>query len=87
VESEKRQGLYSTKPDGAREMSEEQQESLDHPDQRIYTREFKLEAVRLSESSEKTVAQIARDLGVPERALAYDHWATSCGITDLDTVA
>ena len=39
------------------------------PDQRIYTRDFKLEAVRLSESSEKTVAQIARDLGVPERVL------------------
>jgi transposase-like protein len=39
------------------------------PDQRIYTREFKLEAVHLSESSEQTVAQIARDLGVPERVL------------------
>ena len=38
-------------------------------DQHIYTREFKLEAVRLSESSEKTVAQIARDLGVRERVL------------------
>jgi transposase len=34
---------------------------------RFYTREFKLEAVRLSETTEKTVAQIARDLGVPER--------------------
>ena len=39
------------------------------PDHRIYTREFKLEAVRLSESSEQTVAQSARDLGVPERVL------------------
>ncbi|HEX6820108.1 MAG TPA: transposase [Ktedonobacterales bacterium] len=38
-------------------------------DPRVFTREFKLEAVRLSESSEKTVAQIARDLGVPERVL------------------
>jgi transposase len=45
------------------------QEPSEHPEQRIYTREFKLEAVRLSESSEKTVAQIARDLGVPERVL------------------
>lgn len=36
---------------------------------RNYTREFKLEAVRLSESTEKTVAQLARDLGVPERVL------------------
>ena len=51
-------------------MSEEQEKLHEHnPDQRIYTREFKLEAVRLSESSEKTVAQIARDLGIPERVL------------------
>src|SRR5690242_20831768 len=53
-------------------MSEAQpqpQEPPEHADQRIYTREFKLEAVRLSESSEKTVAQIARDLGIPERVL------------------
>jgi transposase len=47
-------------------MAEEHQEPQEP---RIYTREFKLEAVRLSESSEKTVAQIARDLGVPERVL------------------
>ena len=45
------------------------QEPDGHPDQHIYTREFKREAVRLSEHSEKTVAQIARDLGVPERVL------------------
>lgn len=50
-------------------MAEVQPEPHEHPDQRIFTREFKLEAVRLSESSEKTVAQIARDLGVPERVL------------------
>jgi transposase len=50
-------------------MSAEQQEPHEHPDQRIFTRECKLEAVRRSESSEKTVAQIARDLGVPERVL------------------
>jgi transposase len=45
------------------------EEAHDHPEPRFYTREFKLEAVRLSESSEKSVAQIARDLGVPERVL------------------
>jgi transposase len=54
-------------------MSTAEQPQPQRPDepheQRIYTREFKLEAVRLSESSEKTVAQIARDLGVPERVL------------------
>ena len=51
------------------EAQQQSQEPVEHPEQRIYTREFKLEAVRLSESSEKTVAQIARDLGVPERVL------------------
>jgi transposase len=50
-------------------MAEEAQQPHEPQEQRIYTREFKLEAVRLSESSEKTVAQIARDLGVPERVL------------------
>jgi Transposase len=68
VESANRQGLYSTKTEGARAMAEPQVEPQ-APDQRIYTREFKLEAVHLSESSEQTVAQIARDLGVPERVL------------------
>jgi transposase len=38
-------------------------------EQRSYTREFKLEAVRLSDNAEKSVAQLARDLGVPERML------------------
>ena len=50
-------------------MAEEHQEPHEPHEQRIDTREFKLEAVRLSESSETTVAQIARALGVPERVL------------------
>jgi transposase len=45
------------------------QEPDEQHEQRTFAREFKLEAVRLSERSEKTVAQIARDLGVPERIL------------------
>jgi transposase len=45
------------------------EEPPEQAEPRFYTREFKLEAVQLSESSEKTVAQIARDLGVPERVL------------------
>jgi transposase len=45
------------------------EQSPEHLEPRIYTRDFKLEAVRLSESTEKTVAQIARDLGLPERVL------------------
>ncbi|SRR5258706_15272911 len=44
-------------------------ESPEHLEPHTYTRDFKLEAVRLSESNEKTVAQIARDLGIPERVL------------------
>jgi transposase len=58
--------------EGAEAMSEVQQplqEPPEPPDQCIYAREFKLEAVQLSERSDKTVAQIARDLGVPERVL------------------
>jgi transposase len=46
------------------------EEAHEYPEPRFYSREFKLEAVRLSETSEKTVAQIARDLGVPERVLS-----------------
>lgn len=41
----------------------------EYPEPRFYSREFKLEAVRLSESSEKSVAQIARELGIPEGVL------------------
>jgi transposase len=45
------------------------EEAPEHLEARFYTRDFKREAVRLSESSEKTVAQIARDRGIPERVL------------------
>lgn len=41
----------------------------EYAEPRFYSREFKLEAVRLSEHTEKSVAQLARDLGVPERVL------------------
>lgn len=37
-----------------------------------YTKEFKLEAVHLWQSSGKSQAQIARDLGVPDSTLC--HW-------------
>ncbi|MGO8947940.1 MAG: transposase [Ktedonobacterales bacterium] len=37
----------------------------EYAEPRIYSREFKLEGARLSEHTEKSVAQIARDLGVP----------------------
>ncbi len=45
-------------------MSSEQ-----HSESRRYTRDFKVEAVRLSEHASQSVAQVARDLGVPERLL------------------
>jgi len=34
------------------------------PERRKYTREFKLEAVRLAAESERSVAAVARDLGI-----------------------
>ena len=41
-------------------------------EQRSYTREFKVEAVRLVQSSKKTQTQIARDLGIADSTL--HHW-------------
>jgi transposase len=40
-----------------------------YPEPRFYTREFKLEALRLSETSGKSMAQIARELGIPDGVL------------------
>ena len=40
--------------------------------QRTYTKEFKVEAVQLVQSSKKPLAQIARDLGIGESTL--HHW-------------
>lgn len=37
--------------------------------QRVYTREFKEEAVRLVETSGKPIAQIARELGISDSAI------------------
>jgi transposase len=45
------------------------EEVPEYQEPRFYSREFKLEAVRLSETTEKSVAQIARELGIPERVL------------------
>ena len=36
---------------------------------RVYTREFKQEAVELTKSSEKTISQIETDLGIPHGLL------------------
>ena|SRR5437879_8694210 len=40
--------------------------------QRTFTREFKVEAVQLVQSSKKPLAHIARDLGISDSAL--HHW-------------
>lgn len=39
-------------------------------EQKTYTKEFKEEAVRLVQSSQKSQAQIARDLGVADSTLS-----------------
>jgi transposase len=41
-------------------------------EQRTFTREFKQEAVRLAESSEKPLTQLAQDLGIADSTLS--HW-------------
>jgi transposase len=43
--------------------------AAEYPEPRFHSREFKLEAVRLSENSEKSVAQIARELGISDGVL------------------
>lgn len=40
--------------------------------QRTFTREFKVEAVKLVQSSQKPLSQIARDLGIADSTL--HHW-------------
>ena len=37
--------------------------------QKVYTREFKEEAVRLAQTSGKPIAQIARELGISDSAI------------------
>jgi transposase len=41
-------------------------------EQRTFTKEFKLEAVRLVQTSGKSITQIARDLGIADSTL--HHW-------------
>jgi transposase len=41
-------------------------------DQRTFTKEFKLEAVRLVQTSGKSMSQVARDLGIADSTL--HHW-------------
>jgi len=41
-------------------------------DQRTFTKEFKLEAVQLAQTSGKPQAQVARDLGIADSTL--HHW-------------
>src|SRR5215469_6476938 len=45
------------------------EKAAEYPEPRFYSREFKLEAVRLSETSGKSMAQIARELGLADGVL------------------
>lgn len=45
-------------------------------ERRKYTREFKLEAVRLSEETEGTIKQVALDLGIQPKLLYT--WRAAC---------
>jgi transposase len=47
-------------------------------EQRTFTREFKQEAVQLARSSDKSRAQIARDLGIADSTL--HHWCQQCAV-------
>jgi transposase len=38
-------------------------------ERRVYTREFKAEAVALAQKREKPIAQVARDLGISDTVL------------------
>ena len=40
--------------------------------QKVYSKEFKEEAVRLVQTSGKSITQIARELGISDRAI--HHW-------------
>ncbi len=41
-------------------------------EQRTFTREFKIEAVRLAETSGKPITELARDLGISDSTI--HHW-------------
>ncbi len=45
--------------------------------QRTFTKEFKLEAVQLAQSSQKPLTQIANDLGIADSTL--HHWCKQFG--------
>jgi len=51
------------------------------PKQRKVTEEFKREAVRLTETSGRTVAQVARDLGIGKSTLT--RWKTQFKEADI----
>jgi transposase len=50
------------------------------PERRVYTKEFKLEAVALAEKREKPISHIAKDLGLNENVLyRWVHQAREAG--------
>jgi transposase len=55
-----------------REATPSEREKIMPTGQKTFTKEFKLEAVQLVQSSKKPLAQIARDLGIADSTL--HHW-------------
>ena len=57
--------------------------AAEYPEPRFYSREFKLEAVRLSETSGKSMAQVARELGLADGVLyrwcRFRTWGADAG--------
>jgi transposase len=45
------------------------EKAAEYPEPRFYSREVKLEAARLSETSGKSIAQVARELGLADGVL------------------
>ncbi len=74
VEWRKRQEIYSTKAKGDQAMAEK---AAEYPEPRFYTREFKLEAVRLSETSGKRWPKLPGNWAFPTECSTGG--AGSCG--------
>jgi transposase len=52
-------------------LPEKKERSTMSKEQRTFTKEFKVEAVRLVQTSGKSITQVARDLGIADSTLHY----------------
>ena len=51
-------------------------------EQRVFPKEFKLEAVRLAQTSGESMTQISRDIGISDSAL--HSWRKQCADSDTE---